>query len=140
MKEFTFRCSLPIKAEARFVLHDGPPYANGNIHIGHALNKILKDMIVKYQAMTGHEAPYIPGWDCHGLPIELQVEKNIGRAKKLALGKVEIRTNSAKSTRRNMSVFSARSSSASAFSAIGSIPTSPWMRPTKHRKSVNSER
>jgi len=75
----------------RFVLHDGPPYANGNIHIGHALNKILKDIIVKYQSMTGHAAPYVPGWDCHGLPIELQVEKNIGRAKKLALSKAEIR-------------------------------------------------
>ncbi len=75
----------------RFILHDGPPYANGNIHIGHALNKILKDIIVKHRAMTGHLAPYVPGWDCHGLPIELQVEKNIGRAKKLALSKVEIR-------------------------------------------------
>ena len=75
----------------KFVLHDGPPYANGNIHIGHALNKILKDIIVKYQAMTGHAAPYIPGWDCHGLPIELQVEKNLGRAKKLAMSKADIR-------------------------------------------------
>jgi isoleucyl-tRNA synthetase len=79
------------RARPKFILHDGPPYANGNIHIGHALNKILKDVIVKYKAMTGHAAPYIPGWDCHGLPIELQVEKNIGRAKKLALSKAEIR-------------------------------------------------
>ncbi len=79
------------KGNARFVLHDGPPYANGNIHIGHALNKILKDIIVKHKTMTGHDAPYIPGWDCHGLPIELQVEKDIGRAKKMALSKVEIR-------------------------------------------------
>ena len=63
------------KGRKRFILHDGPPYANGNIHIGHALNKILKDIIIKYSAMSGHEAPYIPGWDCHGLPIELQVEK-----------------------------------------------------------------
>ncbi|HKY08864.1 MAG TPA: isoleucine--tRNA ligase [Candidatus Binatia bacterium] len=75
----------------KFILHDGPPYANGNIHIGHALNKILKDIIVKYQSMTGHCAPYVPGWDCHGLPIELQVEKNLGRTKKLAMSKVEIR-------------------------------------------------
>jgi isoleucyl-tRNA synthetase len=75
----------------KFILHDGPPYANGNIHIGHALNKLLKDIIVKYRAMTGHAAPYIPGWDCHGLPIELQVEKNLGRAKKLAMSKAEIR-------------------------------------------------
>jgi isoleucyl-tRNA synthetase len=77
--------------EPKFILHDGPPYANGNIHIGHALNKVLKDIIVKYRAMTGHLAPYVPGWDCHGLPIELQVEKNVGRAKKLAMSKVEVR-------------------------------------------------
>ena len=79
------------QGKPRFILHDGPPYANGNIHIGHALNKILKDIIVKYHAMTGHSTPYVPGWDCHGLPIELQVEKNLGRAKKLALSKAEIR-------------------------------------------------
>ena len=75
----------------KFILHDGPPYANGNIHIGHALNKILKDVIVKYKAMTGHSAPYVPGWDCHGLPIELQVERNVGRAKKLTMSKAEVR-------------------------------------------------
>jgi isoleucyl-tRNA synthetase len=79
------------QGKPKFILHDGPPYANGNIHLGHALNKILKDIIVKHKAMTGHAAPYVPGWDCHGLPIELQVEKNIGRAKKLALSKAEIR-------------------------------------------------
>ncbi|HWP57323.1 MAG TPA: isoleucine--tRNA ligase [Candidatus Acidoferrales bacterium] len=78
-------------AKGKYILHDGPPYANGNIHLGHALNKILKDIIVKYKNMTGYAAPYIPGWDCHGLPIELQVEKDIGRAKKLALSKTEIR-------------------------------------------------
>ena len=63
----------------RFVLHDGPPYANGTIHIGHAVNKILKDMIVKSRTLDGYDAPYIPGWDCHGLPIELAVEKKHGR-------------------------------------------------------------
>ena len=63
----------------RFVLHDGPPYANGAIHIGHATNKILKDIIVKSRTLDGCDAPYIPGWDCHGLPIELQVEKKHGR-------------------------------------------------------------
>jgi isoleucyl-tRNA synthetase len=62
-----------------FVLHDGPPYANGHIHIGHALNKILKDIIVKSKNFNGFRAPYIPGWDCHGLPIELNVEKNVGK-------------------------------------------------------------
>jgi isoleucyl-tRNA synthetase len=75
----------------RYVLHDGPPYANGNIHLGHALNKIVKDFIVKYKHMTGHLAPYVPGWDCHGLPIELQVEKSLGKEKKAALSKLEIR-------------------------------------------------
>ena len=59
-----------------FVLHDGPPYANGHIHIGHALNKIIKDMIVKHRNMTGYYAPYVPGWDTHGLPIESAILKN----------------------------------------------------------------
>ncbi|MFP3874569.1 MAG: class I tRNA ligase family protein, partial [Thiohalophilus sp.] len=63
-----------------FLLHDGPPYANGDIHIGHAVNKILKDIIIKSKTLAGFDAPYIPGWDCHGLPIELQVEKKIGKA------------------------------------------------------------
>ena len=61
-----------------FVLHDGPPYANGDIHMGHALNKILKDIVVRYKTMRGYEAPYVPGWDCHGLPIEQQILKQIG--------------------------------------------------------------
>ena len=64
----------------RFVLHDGPPYANGEIHIGHTVNKVLKDIIVKARSMDGKDAPYVPGWDCHGLPIELQVEKKVGKA------------------------------------------------------------
>ncbi len=79
------------KGGEKYILHDGPPYANGNIHLGHALNKLLKDFIVKYKNMSGFFAPYVPGWDCHGLPIELQVEKNIGRAKKKTLSKPEIR-------------------------------------------------
>ncbi len=83
--------AMATRGKKRYLLHDGPPYANGNIHIGHALNKILKDIIVKSKSMTGFSAPYIPGWDCHGLPIELQVEKNIGRSKKSALSKPEVR-------------------------------------------------
>jgi len=63
-----------------FILHDGPPYANGDIHIGHAVNKILKDIIVKSRGLDGMDAPYVPGWDCHGLPIELMVEKKVGKA------------------------------------------------------------
>lgn len=62
----------------KYILHDGPPYANGDIHMGTALNKILKDIIVKYKSMTGYQAPYVPGWDCHGLPIELKALKQIG--------------------------------------------------------------
>ena len=63
----------------KFILHDGPPYANGNIHIGHAVNKVLKDMIVKSKGLSGFDAPFVPGWDCHGLPIELNVEKKKGK-------------------------------------------------------------
>src|SRR5688500_5558939 len=66
----------------RFVLHDGPPYANGDIHIGTALDKILKDFIVKSRSMAGFDAPYVPGWDCHGLPIELKVDRQLGPKKR----------------------------------------------------------
>ena len=68
------------KGRKSFILHDGPPYANGSIHIGHAVNKILKDIIVKSKTVSGFDAPYIPGWDCHGLPIEHKVEQLIGKA------------------------------------------------------------
>jgi isoleucyl-tRNA synthetase len=63
----------------KFILHDGPPYANGEIHIGHAVNKVIKDIIVKSRTLDGFDSPYVPGWDCHGLPIELQVEKKVGK-------------------------------------------------------------
>ena len=79
------RCGRP-----RFVLHDGPPYANGAIHIGHAVNKILKDMIVKSRQLAGFDARYVPGWDCHGLPIENQIEKTHGRG----LGRDEVQARS----------------------------------------------
>lgn len=74
----------------RFILHDGPPYANGSIHVGHALNKILKDIIVKSRTMLGFDSPYVPGWDCHGLPIEHQVDKKLG-SKKRKMSLPEIR-------------------------------------------------
>ena len=67
------------KGRPPFILHDGPPYANGDIHIGHAVNKILKDIIIKSKTLSGYDAPYIPGWDCHGLPIEHQIEKKHGK-------------------------------------------------------------
>ncbi|WP_341503060.1 isoleucine--tRNA ligase [Gallaecimonas sp. GXIMD4217] len=68
------------KGRKSFILHDGPPYANGDIHIGHSVNKILKDIIIKSKTLSGFDAPYVPGWDCHGLPIELKVEKKVGKA------------------------------------------------------------
>jgi isoleucyl-tRNA synthetase len=74
-----------------FILHDGPPYANGQIHVGHALNKILKDIVLKSKSLSGFDAPYVPGWDCHGLPIELNVEKKKGRAgDKISVGDFRI--------------------------------------------------
>jgi isoleucyl-tRNA synthetase len=75
------------KGRPKFVLHDGPPYANGSIHIGHAVNKILKDIIVKSRNMAGFDAVYVPGWDCHGMPIEIQIEKKYG--KNLPVGEVQ---------------------------------------------------
>jgi isoleucyl-tRNA synthetase len=68
------------RGRAKYVLHDGPPYANGDIHLGHTVNKVLKDIIVKAKTLSGFDAPYVPGWDCHGLPIEHAVEKKIGKA------------------------------------------------------------
>jgi isoleucyl-tRNA synthetase len=67
------------KGKKSFILHDGPPYANGNIHLGHSVNKILKDVIVKSKTLSDYDSPYVPGWDCHGLPIELMVEKKVGK-------------------------------------------------------------
>ncbi|MCG6927105.1 MAG: isoleucine--tRNA ligase [Acidobacteria bacterium] len=73
-----------------FVLHDGPPYANGHIHLGHVLNKVLKDVVIRSRSMTGHDAPYQPGWDCHGLPIELKVDRSLG-ARKREMSPLEFR-------------------------------------------------
>ena len=64
----------------KWILHDGPPYANNPIHMGHAFNKILKDMVVKTRSLAGFDAPYVPGWDCHGMPIEIQIEKQYGKS------------------------------------------------------------
>jgi isoleucyl-tRNA synthetase len=74
----------------KFILHDGPPYANGAIHLGHALNKCIKDFVVKTKTMAGFDAPYVPGWDCHGLPIEIKVDEQLGR-KKLEMPAVSVR-------------------------------------------------
>src|SRR5947209_10349392 len=79
------RKGLPV-----YVLHDGPPYANGALHLGHALNKCLKDFIVKSKSMAGLDAPYVPGWDCHGLPIEIKVDQQLGK-KKLQMAPAQVR-------------------------------------------------
>src|SRR5579859_3648581 len=78
------------KDAPKYLLHDGPPYANGEIHLGHALNKSLKDFIVKSKTMAGFDAPYVPGWDCHGLPIEIKVDEKLGR-KKLEMAPAQVR-------------------------------------------------
>jgi isoleucyl-tRNA synthetase len=88
--ELDRKVSEPDQGKPNFTLHDGPPYANGNIHIGHALNKILKDIVIKSKRMQGFYAPYVPGWDCHGLPIELKVDQKLGK-KKREMSKAEVR-------------------------------------------------
>src|SRR5258708_32657728 len=79
------------KGAPTYVLHDGPPYANGPIHLGTAMNKCLKDFIVKSKNMAGFDSPYVPGWDCHGLPIEIKVDQMLG-GKKLQMAAVDVRT------------------------------------------------
>jgi isoleucyl-tRNA synthetase len=79
------------KGAPKYILHDGPPYANGPIHLGHALNKCLKDFIVKSKTMAGFDSPYVPGWDCHGLPIEIKVDEQLGR-KKLEMDPIAVRS------------------------------------------------
>src|ERR1700752_1020830 len=78
------------KGAPKYILHDGPPYANGPIHLGHALNKCLKDFIVKSKTMAGFDSPYVPGWDCHGLPIEIKVDESLG-GKKLQMAPIQVR-------------------------------------------------
>jgi isoleucyl-tRNA synthetase len=90
----------------KFILHDGPPYANGAIHLGHALNKCIKDFVVKTKTMAGFDAPFVPGWDCHGLPIEIKVDEQLGG------GRVA-------SMQRSMWSCRGRSSSGSVFLGVG---------------------
>ena len=107
-----------------YVLHDGPPYANGPIHQGHALNKCLKDFIVKSKTMAGFDSPYVPGWDCHGLPIEIKVDEALGR-KKLEMT-ADRRAQRVPQVRGKVSrTCSATSSSGSASSAAGTSRTPP---------------
>ena len=121
------------RAAPKFVLHDGPPYANGNIHIGHALNKILKDLVTRSQQMLGYDSNYVPGWDCHGLPIEWKIEEQYrakGKNKDDVAGRRVPRANAAPSPSIG-STCSARSSSASASSATGTIPISTMAFPAE---------
>ena len=114
------------KGKEKFVLHDGPPYANGNIHIGHALNKILKDLVVRGAQMSGKDSNYVPGWDCHGLPIEWKIEE-----KYRAAGKTKTIFRSMNSAKNAASlrgagwISNAKNSNASEWKAIGITPTSP---------------
>jgi hypothetical protein len=117
----------------KFVLHDGPPYANGQIHMGHAVNKILKDMIVKARQLKGLDAAYIPGWDCHGLPIENAIEKKYGRN----LPRDEMQAKSrAFATEQIASRWP--TSSAWACWATGTIPIAPWTSSTRPTRSARS--
>src|SRR2546430_3358917 len=111
------------KGAPAYVLHDGPPYANGPIHLGHALNKCLKDFVVKSKNMAGFDAPYIPGWDCHGLPIEIKVDQQLG-GKKLQMKPVDVRLECRKYA-ENTWTCSANSSNVSAFLAGSIAPTRP---------------
>ncbi len=118
------------KGRPKFVLHDGPPYANGNIHIGTALNKILKDLVVRSQQMAGKDSNYVPGWDCHGLPIEWKVEEENYRSKGKAKpdfadagAMVGVPPRMPRLRRALARPCSARSSSVWASSATGIIPT-----------------
>ncbi len=111
------------KRSPRYVLHDGPPYANGPLHLGHALNKCLKDFVVKSKTMAGFDAPYVPGLDCHGLPIEIKVDEQLGR-KKLEMSPIAVRR-ACREYAQKYSTCRPASSSAWAYSAVGSAPTPP---------------
>ena len=121
-----------------FVLHDGPPYANGQLHIGHALNKILKDVINRSQSMLGKNANYVPGWDCHGLPIEWKIEEQY---RKKGKDKDEVPVEEFRQECRDSpptgSMSSPRNSSGSVFLVTGRTPTPPWPMTLKRRSLAN---
>ena len=119
------------KNSKHYILHDGPPYANGHIHIGHALNKILKDIIIKFKSMQGFYSPYVPGWDCHGLPIELQVDKNLGEKK----DKVDIleKETSARNTQLNLLIYREKNSKGLGSLVLGQNPISQCHIPMKEQ-------
>jgi isoleucyl-tRNA synthetase len=108
----------------KYILHDGPPYANGAIHLGHALNKCIKDFVVKTKTMAGFDAPYVPGWDCHGLPIEIKVDEKLG-GKKLEMDPVAVRK-ACREYAAKFSTCSGRSSSGWASLGAGTSRTRRW--------------
>ena len=120
----TRQIRAPRAGRPTYILHDGPPYANGRIHLGTAFNKILKDFIVKSKTMAGFDSPYVPGWDCHGLPIEIKVDSELGAQKaQMSAGRNPPRL---PQVRRKVRRSAARRiSSAWASSAAGTIRTSP---------------
>ncbi len=127
------RLRAAAKGRTPFLLHDGPPYANGNIHIGTGLNKVLKDVVVRSQQMLGHDANYIPGWDCHGLPIEWKVEEQY-RAKnknKDDVPIVEFRAGVPGVRQPLAGCAAGRSSSGWAWRATGPSATPPWTLPRR---------
>ena len=116
-----------------FVLHDGPPYANGQLHTGHAFNKILKDMIVKSKQLAGFDARYVPGWDCHGLPIENAIEKLHGRSRCATTCKPRAAPLPPSKSRSRCKTFSAW-----ACWATGATRTRPWRLATRRARSACS--
>ena len=116
-------------SKGKYVFHDGPPYANGHIHLGTALNKILKDIIIKSKNLSGYKTPYVPGWDCHGLPIERNVEKELGE-KKAQMPEASIRKACRKYAQKFLDI------QRKEFKRLGvlgnwEIPICPWTRTMK---------
>ena len=131
------------KGRPKFILHDGPPDANGPIHIGTALNKILKDMVTRSQQMLGYDSNYVPGWDCHGLPIEWKIEEENYRSKNKKkpdltdpAAMIAFRQDAAP-TPSIGSTCSARNSSGSASRATGRILIRPWLRSPRRRSRAS---
>ena len=122
----------------KFILHDGPPYANGNIHIGHALNKILKDIVVAATQMLGFDAPYVPGWDCHGLPIEWKIEEQY-RAKGKDKDEVPVLQFRAECRAFAEHWKNVQSASSSASALVGDW-AHPYSTMTQERRSANCAR
>ena len=123
------RCNAP-----KFILHDGPPYANGQIHMGHAVNKVLKDMIVKARQLAGFDAQYVPGWDCHGLPIENAIEKAHGRG----LSRDDMQAKSRAYATEQIALQRADFQAPGRARRLGNIRTARWTRPTRPARSVPS--